>query len=141
LGYLYILPWVIGFLFLTLGPMLVSLYLSFSKYSIIVPPSWIGWGNYVRAFTEDELFSRSIWNTFYYVIFAVPLGLTLSLTLALLLDQGATGDPHLPHSLFSPVHHARGGIDLALALALSARRGSDQLWPIVAWRRRAQVAG
>src|SRR5690606_8939914 len=91
LGYLYISPWFLGYLFLTLGPMLASLYLSFTQYSIISPPVFIGFQNYVRAFTEDKLFAQSMGNTFYYVVFNVPLSITLSLILALLLDQGLRG--------------------------------------------------
>ncbi len=71
--------------------MLASLYLSFTQYSVISPPVFIGFQNYVRAFTEDKLFAQSMGNTFYYVVFNVPLSITLSLILALLLDQGLRG--------------------------------------------------
>jgi multiple sugar transport system permease protein len=89
-GYLFISPWLIGFLIFTLGPMLVSLYWSFTKYEFPLPP-WYGVQNYVYAFTQDELFPRSLWNTAYYVIFSVPLGLAASLLLALLLDRKLRG--------------------------------------------------
>jgi multiple sugar transport system permease protein len=87
-GYLYISPWIAGYLFLVLGPVLASLYLSLTKYSIITPPVFIGLDNFVRAFTADKLFAKSMWNTFYYVVISVPLSITTSLLLALLLDQG-----------------------------------------------------
>lgn len=88
LGYVYISPWIVGYLFLVLGPVLASLYLSFTKYSIITTPVFIGLDNYVRAFTDDKLFAKSMWNTFYYVVISVPLSIITSLLLALLLDQG-----------------------------------------------------
>ena len=91
LGYLYIAPWIIGFLVLTLGPMAISLYLSLTNYNTITPPRFIGLENYTRAFFEDELFAKSIWNTFYYVFISVPLGIVISLGLAVLLNQGIRG--------------------------------------------------
>ena len=90
-GYLFIMPWLLGFLILTLGPMLVSLYWGFTKYEFPLPARWIGVQNYVQAFTQDELFPKSLWNTTYYVIFSVPLGLVASLLLALLLDRKIAG--------------------------------------------------
>ena len=74
-GYLFISPWLIGFLIFTIGPMLVSLYWSFTKYEFPLPSKWYGVQNYVDAFSKDELFYTALWNTTYYVLFAVPLGL------------------------------------------------------------------
>lgn len=88
LGYLYISPWIVGYLLLIIGPVLASLYLSLTRYSIISPPVFIGLDNYIRAFTADPLFAKSMWNTFYFVVITVPLSITTSLLLALLLDQG-----------------------------------------------------
>ena len=90
-GYLLISPWVLGFLLFTAGPMLVSLYFSFTEYAFPLRPQWLGLANYIRAFGDDDLFGRSIWNTFYYVGLAVPLGIALSLLLALLLDRNIAG--------------------------------------------------
>ena len=90
-GFLLISPWVLGFLLFTAGPMLVSLYFSFTEYAFPLKPAWIGLANYVRAFAKDELFGMSLWNTLYYVGLAVPLGVCLSLMLALLLDRRIPG--------------------------------------------------
>lgn len=90
-GYFFILPWVLGFLIFTLGPMLISLYWSFTRYEFPLPARWIGMKNYVQAFTQDDLFPTSLWNTTYYVLMAVPLSLVLSLFLALLLDRKLAG--------------------------------------------------
>jgi multiple sugar transport system permease protein len=90
-GYLFILPWLLGFVIFTLGPMAVSLYYSFTKYEFPIPPRWIAFQNYADAFTKDELFPVALGNTAYYVIFSVPLGLAASLLLALLLDRKIAG--------------------------------------------------
>ncbi len=68
--------------------MLASLYLSFTQYSMLSAPLFIGPQNYVKAFTQDKLFWTSVWNTLYYVAISVPLSISISLLLALLLDQG-----------------------------------------------------
>lgn len=88
LGYLYIAPWAVGYLLLILGPVLASLYLSLTQYSIISRPTFIGLANYSKAFTADPLFVKSLGNTFYYVVLHVPLSIGTSLLLALFLDQG-----------------------------------------------------
>jgi multiple sugar transport system permease protein len=90
-GYIYISPWIVGFIIFTLGPMIASLYYSFTNYEIPFTPKWIGLANYVRALTKDELVPRAMLNTLYYVGFAVPLGLIASLSLALLLDRDIWG--------------------------------------------------
>ena len=87
LGYLYISPWILGFLIFQLGPMLASLYFSFTRYEFPLTPRWIGVANYVKAVGGDRLFTRSLSNTVYYVGLSVPLGLVASLLLAMLLDR------------------------------------------------------
>ena len=86
-GYIFISPWLVGFLFFTVGPMIASLYFSFTRYEFPIAPKWIGVGNYVEAFTKDELFPVSLLNTLYYVSISVPLGLMIAFCLALLLDR------------------------------------------------------
>lgn len=90
-GFLLISPWVLGFLLFTAGPMLVSLYFSFTEYAFPLKPAWVGLANYAKAFAKDDLFGLSLWNTLYYVGLAVPLGICLSLMLALLLDRKIPG--------------------------------------------------
>src|SRR5512143_761941 len=89
-GYAFILPWLLGFLLLTAGPMLYSLYLSFTASSLLSPPVWTGTENDAQAFA-DPLVLESLANTAFYVAFAVPLGIALSLALALLLDAPLRG--------------------------------------------------
>lgn len=89
-GYFFISPWLIGFACFAIGPIIASFYLSFTSYDLFTPSKWVGWGNYKGLF-EDPLFLTSIFNTVYYVIFAVPLGIIFSLSLALLLNQRVRG--------------------------------------------------
>ncbi len=92
LGYLFIVPWLLGFLLFVLGPFLASLYLSFTTYSILQPGKWIGADNYVRALSgDDRLFWKSLGNTAYYVLGSVPLRIVLGFLLALLLNAKVRG--------------------------------------------------
>jgi multiple sugar transport system permease protein len=90
-GYLGILPWAIGFVAFTAGPLLVSLFLSFTQWDIVRPPQWVGLANYVRMFSDDPLFRISLGVTLSYVLMSVPLQLILGLALALLLNAGVRG--------------------------------------------------
>lgn len=101
-GYLYLLPWLIGFIVFTGGPMIVSLYLSFTEYRITSPPTWIGLQNYKMAFFDDPLFWSSLGRTFYFALVAVPIGLIGSLLLAMLLNQGVKGTPIFRTLFFLP---------------------------------------
>jgi multiple sugar transport system permease protein len=90
-GYLGILPWAIGFVAFTAGPLLVSFFLSFTQWDIVRPPQWVGLANYVRMFTDDPLFRTSLGVTLSYVLLSVPLQLIFGLALALLLNAGVRG--------------------------------------------------
>jgi ABC-type sugar transport systems, permease components len=87
-AYLFLLPWLIGFFCLTLGPMLGSLYFSFTRYNLLSPPEWIGFSNFVSIFTEDPTFQNSISLTFQYVFLSVPLRLAFALLIAMMLNKG-----------------------------------------------------
>lgn len=90
-GYLFLLPWFIGFFGLTLGPMISSLYLSFNHFDLLTAPRWAGVDNYVRMFTNDPKFSASMRVTLFFVVFSVPLKLAFALGVALLLNRGMKG--------------------------------------------------
>lgn len=87
-AYAFLAPWLIGLLVIVLGPMLASLYLSFTRYELIGEPEWIGLDNYVRMFTGDPRWWRSAKVTLVYVGLSVPLVLLVSLLLAMFLDKG-----------------------------------------------------
>jgi len=87
--YLVIAPWVIGFLAFTFGPMLYSIFLSMAKWDIIGTPRWVGLANYKRLFLRDDLFWKSLKVTAIYSFGGVPLQISASLLLALLLNRAS----------------------------------------------------
>lgn len=87
-GALFLTPWFAGLLFLTAGPMLASLYLSFTDFDLFTSPQWIGLANYVTMFTQDPRYLNSLITTFIYVGLSVPLQLAFALLLALALNRG-----------------------------------------------------
>lgn len=91
LGHVFALPFFIGFFCFTIGPMVASLYMSFTDYNIISSPQWIGCDNYVNMFTNDKQFWISLYNTAYYAFFSVGLSLIVGLAIALLLNQELRG--------------------------------------------------
>ncbi len=86
-GYLFISPWIVGFLVFTAGPILASLVLSFFEWSLIRPPRLAWLNNYIQIFTRDPLFWQSLKVTLIYVAVAIPLQLAFALFLAILLNQ------------------------------------------------------
>src|SRR6478609_4335317 len=92
-GYLFLLPWFIGFFGLTIAPILSSLYLSFTNFDMLTAPHWVGADNYVRMFTHDPKFAQSMRVTLLFVAFSVPLKLAFALGVALLLNRGMKGLP------------------------------------------------
>lgn len=88
--YLFILPWLIGFIFFGGGPIIASALLSFTNWSLLSSPQWIGLQNYQRLF-EDPLFYVALKNTLYYGIGSVLLSVVVSFALALLLNQRVHG--------------------------------------------------
>lgn len=86
-GYLYISPFLLGFVIFVLGPVLASAYMSLAAYQVISPPRFVGFDNYAKAFAGDPLFWKSLGNTLYYAGIAIPLSLAGSLGCAILLNQ------------------------------------------------------
>ncbi|SPF78120.1 carbohydrate ABC transporter permease [Pseudoprimorskyibacter insulae] len=87
-GYVFLSPWLVGFVFLALGPILASLYMSFTRYDMVSPPVWDGLGNYQYMFEHDRRFWKALQVTFTFVAFSVPLRLAMALGVAMLLDKG-----------------------------------------------------
>lgn len=90
-GYLFIAPWLLGFLAFTAYPFLSSAYLSFTRYDIVTKPVWVGGANYKTLLTNDALFWKSLAVTFEFALVAVPLGVIFGVTLALLLNLNLRG--------------------------------------------------
>jgi multiple sugar transport system permease protein len=87
IGYAFLAPWLIGFLCFSLGPVLASLYLSFTKFDLLRPAQWIGADNYVRMFSADPRFWQALKVTFSYMAMEVPLKLAFALAVAVALDK------------------------------------------------------
>jgi multiple sugar transport system permease protein len=90
IAYVFLAPWFIGMAVFTIGPILASLYLSFTEYSLLNPPEWTGLHNY-RRMLDDPRLHQALLVTFQYVVVSVPLQLTLALALAVFLNRGVRG--------------------------------------------------
>jgi len=92
-AYKFASPWLFGAVVFTLGPMILSFLMSFADWDIITPAKWRGAQNYVEAGAADPLFWKSMTVTLIYTAVSVPLGILVSLMLALLLNQKVKGIP------------------------------------------------
>lgn len=86
-GFLYILPWLIGFLVFKLYPFTRSIYYSFQTYNMMSAPKFVGFKNYIDIFTADKFFGTSFWTTVKYVLMVVPTKLLIALLVALMLSR------------------------------------------------------
>jgi len=101
-AYVFLSPWILGVVLLTLAPMAVSLYLSFTDYDLFDPPKWVGLRNYSDMFTADPRYWRSVGTTLLYVVVAVPLKLALALGVALLLRGTRRGKGFYRSAFYAP---------------------------------------
>jgi multiple sugar transport system permease protein len=90
-GYVLIAPWLFGFFFLYVIPMISSIYFSFTSYNLLSSPKFIGLDNYKRMFFDDPTFWKTLGVTFYYVFMLVPLRLAFALLVAMLLNSKRKG--------------------------------------------------
>lgn len=89
--YIFVAPWLIGFLAFTLGPFLASIWLSLTDWSLMEAAKFVGLRNFHEMFLEDETWRQAVWNTFYYTIVSVPLKQVIALSVAILLNQKLRG--------------------------------------------------
>lgn len=89
-GYVFILPWLIGFLGLTAGPMIFSLVTSFADYNML-KIDFIGLGNYERMFFKDQLFFKAFGNTLFYAVLNIPLVTAGGVIVAVILNKSVFG--------------------------------------------------
>ncbi|MBY8341497.1 sugar ABC transporter permease [Streptomyces spinosirectus] len=101
-AWVFLSPWVLGAIVLTLLPMAVSLYLSFTDYDLFNAPHWVGLRNYTQMFTEDPRYWRSVTTTLTYVVIAVPLQLALALGVALALKNMRRGKGFYRSAFYAP---------------------------------------
>ncbi|MGO2540467.1 carbohydrate ABC transporter permease [Specibacter sp. AOP5-B1-6] len=100
-AYIFLLPWLVGLLFITVGPMLASLYLSFTDYNLLQAPNWTGLDNFSRMLRDTRL-HNSLGVTFIYVLVGVPIQLAMALLIALVLDKGIRGLPFYRSVFYLP---------------------------------------
>lgn len=116
-GYLFILPWILGFLMFTIIPILSTLFLSFTKYDLLTLPRFIGFENYIRMFFNDPKFIKSLKVTFFYVFVSVPLKLTFALMIALLLSYNSKLSP-----LYRAIYYIPSMMGGSVAIAILWKR-------------------
>jgi multiple sugar transport system permease protein len=110
-GYIAILPWLIGFLAFTAGPMVASLYYSTTQWGLLDKPKFIGVGNYIRL-ANDPLVWHSLWITTRYTLFSVPGRIILALIVAMLLTRSIFGVNTIRTIYFIPA--VIGGVPAAM---------------------------
>ncbi|HNP70408.1 MAG TPA: sugar ABC transporter permease, partial [Kouleothrix sp.] len=101
-GWLFALPWLLGFALFTAGPMLFSLYTSFTRYNMIAAPRWLGLRNYQQILTADDRFYIALKNTFWMVGVKVPIVVVVSIAIALLLNMNLPGAKAFRAILYLP---------------------------------------
>jgi multiple sugar transport system permease protein len=123
-AYVFLAPWFLGLFAITVGPILASLYLSFTDFSLLEEGSWVGFDNYTKMFTEDTRFLTSLKVTTIYVVVSVPLQLAFALGLALALDRGLRGLP-----FYRSVYYLPSLLGGSVAIAILWRKlfGADGL--------------
>lgn len=120
-GYLFLTPWLIGMVFITIGPILASLYLAFSRYTTGGSPEWIGLENFRRMFFHDPRYWASVRVTLLYVGVSVPLLLALALGLAIVLNKGVRG-----LTVYRAIFYVPSLLGTSVAVAELWRRMFDQ---------------
>lgn len=89
--YLFLSPWLIGFVVLTFGSIAASLVFSFSKWDTLSPARFVGLGNFIKLFTHDPRFMKALGNTLYYAAFSIPLAMVGGLAISVLMNQKLRG--------------------------------------------------
>lgn len=100
-GLLFVMPWIIGFLLFSLYPIVMSAYYSFTDFSAIRDPRWVGLKNYISLFS-DPVFYKSLGNTIFFVVVSVPATIMLALVTAMLLNLKIKGKAFFRSVFFLP---------------------------------------
>jgi multiple sugar transport system permease protein len=119
---LFLAPWIVGFLVFYAGPMVASLWLSFTDYDIVNPPEFVGLDNY-RQMLDDPMVARSLRNTVYYTVLHVPLAMAISLGLALLLNRVGRLSGFFRTVFYLPVMTPAVAVGILFLLLLNTQDG------------------
>ncbi len=120
--YLFILPMISGLLIFRIGPIIASLFISFTEWNIISDPVWVGLRNYNELFS-DETFWRVFGNTIYFVVFYVPLSMAIGLIMALMVNQKLRGIAVFRGLYFMPYITSMVAVAIAWNWIFSRRYG------------------
>ena len=121
-GYLFILPNFIGFLVFMLIPIIMALLYSLTNYDVISTPQFIGVRNYIKIFT-DRQFLTALVNTLYYTVLTVPVGIVLSLLLAVLFNRAMKGIAIFRALVFIPVITSTVSVSLVWSMLYDENSG------------------
>jgi multiple sugar transport system permease protein len=116
-GYVFIAPFIIGFMCFLVIPMVISFGLSFTRYDILSSPTFVGLDNYKTMLFNDAKFWKTFWVTMYYVFFSVPLRLIMALAVAMLLVR-----PSKLSSFYRAVYYLPSIIGSSVAVAILWKR-------------------
>jgi ABC-type sugar transport system permease subunit len=101
IAWLFILPTLIGLGIFVFGALIYSLYISFTRWDMLTPARWVGLGNYLYIF-RDPYFVQCMYNTLYFVVLIVPLGIVIALAMAMLLNQKVKGLSFFRAAYYTP---------------------------------------
>jgi multiple sugar transport system permease protein len=121
-AWLFLAPWVIGFLVFTGGPMVASLVLSFTEYDVISAPRFTGLDNY-RQLVSDPAVAKSLGNTVFYTALHVPLAMAVSLGLALLLQRVGRASGLFRTIFYLPVMTPAVAVGILFLFLLNGQNG------------------
>ncbi|MFD4643479.1 carbohydrate ABC transporter permease [Lentzea sp. NPDC058436] len=119
----FLAPWFAGLLLITIGPVLASFALGFTKYNLIQPPRFIGLDNFARVLSDERL-HNALRVTFTYVLVSVPLQLACALGVAVLLNRGLRGLAFYRSAFYLP---SLLGSSVAIAVLWTQVFGTDGL--------------
>ncbi|MFJ8647584.1 carbohydrate ABC transporter permease [Streptomyces sp. NPDC093546] len=122
-GYLFMSPWIAGFLLLTAGPMVASFYFAFTDYNLFDTPRWVGLKNFTDMFA-DPRWRHSVDVTLWYVVIGTPLKLAAALGVALLLHQNRRGQAFYRAAFYAP---SLIGASVSIAIVWKAIFSDDAL--------------
>ncbi|MCL6632430.1 MAG: sugar ABC transporter permease [Alicyclobacillus herbarius] len=123
-AYGFMTPWLIGMMFLTMGSMLFTFYLAFTKYNLISAPQWVGTQNFA-SIVKDGNFWAAIRVTFIYVVLSVPARLIASLLIATLLSKNVRGI-----GIYRALIYLPSLIGGSVGVSIGWRKMFDQTGPI-----------
>jgi multiple sugar transport system permease protein len=122
-AWLFLSPWVAGFLLFTAGPMLISLFLSLTRYDMLKPPSFVGGDNYQEVLSDPKV-GTALYNTLFFTVLHVPLQIVLALALASLLLRAGRAGGFFRTLLYLPVMTPPVALAAMFLLLLNGQTGA-----------------